>query len=462
MAVVVNRLYYQYKKIKEEMPNVPLSSTTIEVPISSTTIEDKEPVSQTTLEDQEPPSLTSHLSYKEAETLLGSPATEDNHIILNESLLAINQSLKSFENISLKLVPIPEKINYTLPSFLKNTTNSSLNIAKNDIELYNSKYEELSEKANNITELASQSIKKFSKSLDDIKEELTTIESEFEKATKDLCLPLILDEITDIPSNEDKEDKENKAKIRRLDDLIQNFKDGVNELGELINSLFEFCKWAFVNFGANIEDIVDSASKVTTDVDKAFNSYDTAYVVPTGKNWKLTLKNQNWIDNYSGGLDGNHAMFTSGAASNIGLYLSFMAVSVGYSLDVDRLFGAKGTSQMMEFSFTCARFTAEAHKITNTGRMSTRIKLDGGEWKKGEKLDALRRESMGVSATYFFNNRKYARAAAYCYSKFQRRSAGSALAGFSIVNYDFKVDTEKLTPDQAQKFEYEGVTVTSG
>lgn len=214
-----------------------------------------------------------------------------------------------------------------------------------------------------------------------------------------------------------------------------NFKDSTMRYPKFVTFCYKVYKWG----------------------DKAFNSYDTAYVVPTGKNWKLTLKNQNWIDNYSGGLDGNHAMFTSGAASNIGLYLSFMAVSVGYSLDVDRLFGAKGTSQMMEFSFTCARFTAEAHKITNTGRMSTRIKLDGGEWKKGEKLDALRRESMGVSATYFFNNRKYARAAAYCYSKFQRRSAGSALAGFSIVNYDFKVDTEKLTPDQAQKFEYVGV-----
>ena len=214
-----------------------------------------------------------------------------------------------------------------------------------------------------------------------------------------------------------------------------NFKDSTMRYPKFVTFCYKVYKWG----------------------DKAFNSYDTAYVVPTGKNWKLTLKNQNWIDNYSGGLDGNHAMFTSGAASNIGLYLSFMAVSVGYSLDVDRLFGAKGTSQMMEFSFTCARFTAEAHKITNTGRMSTRIKLDGGEWKKGEKLDALRRESMGVSATYFFNNRKYARAAAYCYSKFQRRSAGSALAGFSIVNYDFKVDTEKLTSDQAQKFEYVGV-----
>lgn len=214
-----------------------------------------------------------------------------------------------------------------------------------------------------------------------------------------------------------------------------NFKDSTMRYPKFVTFCYKVYKWG----------------------DKAFNSYDTAYVVPTGKNWKLTLKNQNWIDNYSGGLDGNHAMFTSGAASNIGLYLSFMAVSVGYSLDVDRIFGAKGTSEMMEFSFTCARFTAEAHKITNTGRMSTRVKLDGGDWKKGEKLDALRRESMGVSATYFFNNRKYARAAAYCYSKFQRRSAGSALAGFSIVNYDFKVDTEKLTPDQAQKFEYVGV-----
>ena len=89
--------------------------------------------------------------------------------------------MESFENISLKLVQIPPTINYTLPSFLKNTTNSSLNIAKNDIELYNSKYEELSGIANNITEFASLSIKNFSKSLDDIKEELTKIESEFEK-----------------------------------------------------------------------------------------------------------------------------------------------------------------------------------------------------------------------------------------------------------------------------------------
>ena len=188
--------------------------------------------------------------------------------------------------------------------------------------------------------------------------------------------------------------------------------------------------------------------------DKAFNSYDPRYVVPTGKNWKLTLKNRNWVDNFMGGSDGGRVRFTSGASSNIGLYLSFMAVSVGYSLDIDRLFGGKATSEMLEFSFTCARFTAEIHKTSNTGRMRSRIKLDGGNWQDGESLaaDAIRRRTLGGSATYFFNNRKYARAAAYCFSKYQRISAGSALAGFSVDNHDFKINADALSQEQAARF----------
>ena len=188
--------------------------------------------------------------------------------------------------------------------------------------------------------------------------------------------------------------------------------------------------------------------------DKAFNSYDPRYVVSTGKNWKLTLKNRNWIDNFIGGDDEGRVRFTSGASSNIGLYLSFMAVSVGYSLDIDRLFGGKATSEMLEFSFTCARFTAEIHKTSNTGRMRSRIKLGGNDWQKGESLaaDAIRRRTLGGSATYFFNNRKYARAAAYCFSKYQLISAGSALAGFSVDNHDFKINADALSEEQAARF----------
>ena len=188
--------------------------------------------------------------------------------------------------------------------------------------------------------------------------------------------------------------------------------------------------------------------------DHAFNSYDSAYVVSTGKNWKLQLKNQNWLDDFLSHTGDNRAHFTSGAASNIGLFLSFMAVSVGYSIDVDRLFGGKATSQRLDFSFTCARFTAEAHQTSNYGRMRNRVKLGDSDWKTQEQLgtNALRRDTKGISATYFFNNKKYARAAAYCFSKYQRRSAGSVLAGFSVDNYDFKLDSTYLTPEQKESY----------
>ena len=185
--------------------------------------------------------------------------------------------------------------------------------------------------------------------------------------------------------------------------------------------------------------------------DKAFNSYDTAYVVSTGKNWKLTLKNRNWIDHFDGRNQYGDMLFTSCTSSNIGLHLSFMALSVGYSIDIDRIFGGKKMSEMMEFSFTCARFTAEFRKTKNYGSMKSRFKPKGGKWQNDDKITALQRETMGFSATYFFNNRKYARAAAYCYSKFQRRSAGSPLAGLSIINYDFDIDYEKLEPAEIEE-----------
>lgn len=72
--------------------------------------------------------------------------------------------------------------------------------------------------------------------------------------------------------------------------------------------------------------------------DKAFNSYDSAYVVGTGKNWKLILKSDNWIDSYTGTpFKGASMMINSNLVSNIGVSLSFMAVSVGYSVSISNL-----------------------------------------------------------------------------------------------------------------------------
>ena len=58
---------------------------------------------------------------------------------------------------------------------------------------------------------------------------------------------------------------------------------------------------------------------------------------------------------------------------------------------------------------------------------------------------------MGLTAYYFFNNRRYAQAAAYCFSKYQKRSSGSWLAGFSLQHFDVSFDVEQFS-DEARAY----------
>ena len=183
--------------------------------------------------------------------------------------------------------------------------------------------------------------------------------------------------------------------------------------------------------------------------DRAFNSYDTAYVKPTGKNWKLFLKSNNWVDSYIGHpVKDVDQIINSNLVSNIGVTLSFMAVSVGYSLGVSNLIHGDNVSNKLDFSFTCARFTADAYYWENKNDINAtyRIKsLDNVRHKV--RQSGVSRKAMGLTAYYFFNNKRYAQAAAYCFSKYQKRSAGSWLAGFSLQHYDVKLDVEKLSED---------------
>lgn len=187
--------------------------------------------------------------------------------------------------------------------------------------------------------------------------------------------------------------------------------------------------------------------------DKAFNSYDSAYVTPTGKNWKLIIKSDNWIDSYIGEpLKDVRVVMNSNLVSNIGVSLSFMAVSLGYSISISNLVHGGKVSNKADFSFTCARFTADAYYWENRNDINvtyTDKKLDNGEHEL--RQSGISRKAMGLTAYYFFNNRRYAQAAAYCFSKYQKRSAGSFLAGFSLQHFDVKADTETLD-DEAHNY----------
>ena len=186
--------------------------------------------------------------------------------------------------------------------------------------------------------------------------------------------------------------------------------------------------------------------------DKAFNSYDSAYVVGTGKNWKLILSSNNWVDTYMGEpFADSWVEMRSNLTSNVGLQLSFMAVSVGFTVGISDLIHGGTKSKKLDFSFTCARFSADAYYMENT-RPAT-VRFEDRSW--GEKVTfrdfgGFRRKSYGMSAYYIFNNRRYAQAAAYCFSKYQRRSAGSLIAGVRLLHRDMSIDVQEL-PDFARE-----------
>lgn len=187
--------------------------------------------------------------------------------------------------------------------------------------------------------------------------------------------------------------------------------------------------------------------------DRTFNSYDSAYVVGTGKNWKFFLKSNNWVDSYIGRpFKDTRMIMNSNLVSNIGVTLSFMAVSVGYSVAVSNLIHGEKLSNKVEFAFTCARFAADAYYWENNNETNIIYtdKSKGNDRIKF-KQSGLSRKAMGLTAYYFFNNRRYAQAAAYCFSKYQKRNAGSWLAGISLQHYDVKFDVEQM-PEEGHAF----------
>lgn len=266
-------------------------------------------------------------------------------------------------------------------------------------------------------------------------------------------------ELTAVPEQQDTVQQDT---VQRLSKFRQ-FKQGItNRIKNKLNEPYDTTRdnrywWRAMKHGkVNFKDstmgypkFVMFCYKTYMWGDKAFNSYDSAYVKHTGKNWKLILKSDNWLDSYIGTpFKDTKMIMNSNLVSNIGVSLSFMAVSVGYSVSVSNLIHGGKLSNKFDFSFTCARFTADAYYWENKNEVNVIFKdenLDDDRHKF--RMSGITRKAMGLSAYYFFNNRRYAQAAAYCFSKYQRRNAGSWLAGVSLQHYDVKFDVDRLPED---------------
>ena len=181
--------------------------------------------------------------------------------------------------------------------------------------------------------------------------------------------------------------------------------------------------------------------------DKAFNSYDTTYVVGTGRRWKARVAFDGWTDSYNMNL--NHKMpvtLISDPYLNASVYLQYMAVSVNYGVDLNNIFFNKPVNhRKLELGFNCARFNLDVAFNRNSGGTYIRT---FGDYKRGhlikEDFPGLDMTSFTADLYYYFNNYRYANGAAYYFSKIQKRSAGSFILGFTYAYEDVELDFTRI------------------
>lgn len=186
--------------------------------------------------------------------------------------------------------------------------------------------------------------------------------------------------------------------------------------------------------------------------DKFFNGYDTTFVKGTGYKFNAKITTDSWLDGYQFVLPNNKEIFMrSDPSTSAGVYLTYLAVSAGYDVNVSKLLTGKDSSRRrFRFGFNCMLFAAELYFIKNDG--GTTIKRFGDR-KHPHKLNldfnGINNTTWGVDAYYFFNHKRYSEAASFNFSRIQRKSQGAFYTGFSI--YTQKLDFDFNSLPQAMK-----------
>lgn len=188
--------------------------------------------------------------------------------------------------------------------------------------------------------------------------------------------------------------------------------------------------------------------------DRFFNSYDSTYVVGTGTKFNVKFKTDSWIDHYFFELENNNRInMVSDASTAMGAYLTYLAVSVGYDVNISRLVtGNTKSRKRFNFAFNCALFGADLYVYDNNiGTTITRFGERGYSDRVDIPFKGLDNKALGLDLYYFINNKRYSQAAAFNFSKIQRRSQGSWYIGFSYLNEQYNFNFSGLDEQYRDK-----------
>lgn len=168
-----------------------------------------------------------------------------------------------------------------------------------------------------------------------------------------------------------------------------------------------------------------------------FNGYDTTHVQGTGYPFNVKIKTESWTDYYNIKFaNASQMSLISDPSTSLGFYLTYLALSGGYDVNVSKYFGGSDlVRKRWNFQFNCMLFQANLYFISND--VGTSIKSFVPPPGMGDKIHTdfdfrgIDNTQWGLDVVYYFRHKRYSAAAAFSYGRVQIRNGGSFFAGIS-------------------------------
>ena len=204
------------------------------------------------------------IDYDRAEKLIDSEVIEENHNLLNESLNNINELILMNNNINFSTIQTIVSNNPENLDFLFSSNKSSLQVAKDDIELYKSRYCNLSQETNAFIKEISDSLNNLSTPLKEFKTEIDNVTRQYEEIIKNLAIPFYLN------SNQ------TNKKLRNLidDELLNKYKNEIEKFNNFSKSFFDCIDKTAKNIHSSISKVKDNAETLIDKVNTGISEFN--------------------------------------------------------------------------------------------------------------------------------------------------------------------------------------------
>lgn len=214
-------------------------------------------------------------------------------------------------------------------------------------------------------------------------------------------------------------------------------------------------------------DIFHKVGNFFTRYFRDFNATDTSYIEPQHFNYAFMLQNTNTYEVYRvSSKSGQSVTFSPDLTYRIGPYFGWRWVFLGYTFDVSHISNSHNKKELDVSLYSNLVSVDFYYRKTGTDYHIRRVVPDGGR-SAIRNLDipfsGLNVGITGLNLTYIFNHKRFSYPAAFSQSTVQRRSCGSALAGFGYTRHSIDLDSDQLQEAFGQlPGRYGTVSVDSG